>query len=166
MRNTLRISLLMLVFAVPAAPAAHAKEVKVPLDKVPKAVLDAIKAKFPGAKLREAEKETEDGKTTYEVSVEHKGREYSVAATAEGTITEIEREIEIKDLPKAVTDAIKKKYPNGQLEDAEEVTANDRITYEVIVESSKEERKLMLDANGKILEDELEEEEKEEDDEK
>lgn len=164
MRNALAFSLLTLVFAVLTASAANAKEEKVPLDKVPKAVLDAIKAKFPGAKLGEAEKETEDGKTTYEVSLEHKGQAYSVSATAEGKITEVEREIEVKHLPKAVTDAIKKKYPSAELEEAEEVMADERTTYEVVVESSKKERKLTLDASGKILKDEVEEDEDEDDD--
>lgn len=163
MRNVLLTSLLMFGFAVLAVSAAHAKEQKVPLDKVPKAVLDAVKAKFPGAKLEEAEKETVDGKTTFEVSLEYKGCQYSVSATDDGKITEIERDIEIQELPKAVIDAIKKKYPDAELEDAEEVTANDQTTYEVAVESSKEERKLTLDASGKILEDELDDEDDDED---
>lgn len=108
MRKDLALSVLILAFAVLAAgTSARAKEERVPLDRVPKAVVDAVKAKFPDAKLTEAEKKTEDGKTTYEIELEHKGQEYAVSATAEGKITEVEREVEIKDLPKAVTDAIK-----------------------------------------------------------
>src|SRR4051812_785860 len=49
-------------------------EEKVPLAKVPKAALDAVKAKFPGAKLTGAEKEKEDGKDVYEIAITHKGR--------------------------------------------------------------------------------------------
>ncbi len=53
---------------------ARADEVKVPLKDVPKAVLDSIKEKFPRAELTEATKETEDGKTTYEIALKDGGR--------------------------------------------------------------------------------------------
>lgn len=165
MHSVLAPSLLTFSFAVLAVGApAIAKEEKVPLDKVPKAVLDAVKAKFPGAKLTEAEKETKDGKTTYEIGLEQKGQEYTVSATAEGKITEVEREVEIKDLPKAVTDAIKKKYPNAKMEEAEEVTADNKTTYEVIVKNGKKELELRLDAGGKILKEEAEDEDDDDDD--
>src|SRR5207248_1448342 len=41
-----------------AAPAAE----KIPLDKVPPKIMNAVKARFPGAELTSVEKETEDGK--------------------------------------------------------------------------------------------------------
>src|SRR5205085_11412445 len=43
------------------------EEEKVPLDKLPKAVTEAVKKKFPRAELVSAEKEKQDGKTVYEV---------------------------------------------------------------------------------------------------
>lgn len=141
---------------------ALAKEKDIPLDQMPKAVLDVVKAKFPGAKLTEAAKETEDGKTTYEVGLEHKGQEYSVSLTAAGKITEIEREIEIQDLPKAVSDAIKNKYPKGEMEKAEEVTSDGNTTYEVVVEvSDDKDVEVTVDASGKILKEEAEDEDEE-----
>lgn len=146
---------------------ANAEEVDVPLDQVPKAVLDAIKTKFPHAKLTGAAKDTEHGKTTYEVALEYKEHEYSVAATAEGKITEIEREIEVKDLPKAASDAIKKKYPDAKIEKAEEVTANDKTTYEVVVEKSDDtDVEVTVDASGKILSEKAIEEDDDDDDDK
>lgn len=164
MRNTLALSLFRSAFVMLAVAApVNAKEEKVPLDQVPKAVLDAVKARFPSAKLAEAEEETEDGTTTYEIELDHKGQEYTVSATAEGKITEIEREVEIKDLPKAVSDAIKKKYPNAKMEEAEEVTADNKTTYEVAVKNGKKELELTLDASGKILKEEEEDEDEDDD---
>ncbi len=159
MRKVLALSLPTFVFVLLAAGAsANAKEEKVPLDQVPKAVADAVKAKFPGAELTDAEKETADGKTTYEIGLEHKGQKYTVSATAAGIITEIERAMSEKDLPKAVTDAIKKKYPNAKIEGAEEATADNTTTYEVIVKNGKKELELTLDASGKILKEQEEDE--------
>ena len=45
-----------------------AAEEKVALDKVPKAVMEGVKKRFPKAKVTEAAKETADGKTVYEVT--------------------------------------------------------------------------------------------------
>src|SRR5438105_1127074 len=47
---------------------AWAEEEDIPLDKLPKAVVEAVKAKFKGAELVSASEEKDaDGKTTYEV---------------------------------------------------------------------------------------------------
>ena len=40
-----------------------ADEEKIPLDKLPKAVVEAVKKRFPKAEMKEASKEIEDGKT-------------------------------------------------------------------------------------------------------
>jgi uncharacterized membrane protein YkoI len=58
-----------------------------------------------------------------------------------------------------VSEAIKKKYPGAELEEAEEVTADNKTTYEVVVETaSKKDVKVTVDATGKILkEEEIEE---------
>ena len=63
-----RLAGLLIVWAF-----AGADKVKVPLKDVPKAVLDSIKEKFPRAELTEATKETEDGKTTYEIALKDGG---------------------------------------------------------------------------------------------
>lgn len=135
------------------------KDEEIAIGKLPKAVVDAIMAKFPGAQLDEAVKETEDGKTVYEVELKQKQQEYVVSVTPEGKITEVEREIAIKDLPKAVTEALAKKYPKAALRDAEEATADGKITYEIVVAV-----KVTIDANGKILKEDAEEDDDDEDD--
>ncbi len=53
--GTLGLALLALV-GLTAAWADEGKEEKVPLDKLPKAVTDAVKAKFEGAELVSASK--------------------------------------------------------------------------------------------------------------
>jgi uncharacterized membrane protein YkoI len=105
---------------VVSAPA-RADEQKVPLDKVPKAVLNAVKARFPGAELVEAAKETEDGKTVYEVSVKNKGQKIDVTLSSDGAIQLLEKTISAKDLPKAVAAALEAKYPKAKYEIIEEV---------------------------------------------
>ena len=105
---------------VVSAPA-RADEQKVPLDKVPKAVLNAVKARFPGAELVEAAKETEDGKSVYEVSVKNKGQKIDVTLSSDGAIQLLEKTISAKDLPKTVAAALEAKYPKAKYEIIEEV---------------------------------------------
>ena len=64
--------------------ALRADEEKVAIDKLPKAVVDAIKARFAGAELKAAEKETEGGKTVYDVEIKYKGANYKSPSRLRG----------------------------------------------------------------------------------
>lgn len=137
------------------AVAARAEDEKVPLDKVPAAVMKAVKDKFPGAAVKGAEKEVEDGKTTYEIASVHDGHKLDVSVKEDGTIAQVEKEIEAKDLPKAVAEAVKAKYPKGSIKKSEEITEGEKATYEVVVAvDGKKPFEVVLDPKGKILEDE------------
>src|SRR5437868_14351659 len=86
------------------ASAARADDKKVPLDKVPKPVMDAIKARFPGADITSVEKEKEGDKVVYDIELKQQGRKYEMDIQEDGTVLEIEKEV--KDVPEAVTKAV------------------------------------------------------------
>ena len=147
---------------------AHADEEKVALKDVPKAVLDAVKAKFPKAEIKGAEKEVEDGKTTFEVAIEFDERDIDVALKADGKIVEIEREVAVKDLPKAVSDALAAKYPKANVTKAEEITefedGKEEKCFEVLVKTSGEKSvEVKLTPDGKTVKHEDDEDEKDDD---
>lgn len=121
MRTTTRLAVGVVLAAVCAA-CLRADEQAVPLDKVPKAVLDAVKKRFPKAELVEAAKETEGDKVEYEVSLKDGGTKCDVMLTPEGVITLIEKQITAEDLPKAVTKAVEAKYPKAAFKVVEEMT--------------------------------------------
>jgi hypothetical protein len=100
---------------------AEDKEEKIPLDKVPKAVMDAIKTRFPGADVTSVEKETEDGQVVYDVELKHKDRKYEMDIKEDGTILEIEKEMASADVPEAITKAVLAKYPKAKIEEVMEV---------------------------------------------
>jgi uncharacterized membrane protein YkoI len=158
--------LAVVVLVVPALRAADEKEEKVPLDKLPKAVVEAVKAKFAGAILVSAETEKEDGKTVYEVNLKHKGHAIEVTVTPEGKIVSVEKTIAAKDLPEAVADALKKKYPKATIKKVEELSKDDKVTgYEVLlVTSDKKTVEVVFDPTGKITKTESKGEKKEEKD--
>ena len=114
-------SVMMALSLVLVAAATRADEEKTPLDKVPAPALEAVKKRFPGAEMKGASKETEAGKTVYEVTLKDKGLQVEVTVTPEGKLVTIEREIALKDVPEAVRKTFAAKAPNAKLELIEEV---------------------------------------------
>src|SRR5579864_6014289 len=105
----LALSVFVMAMAGIAVQADDDKEEKVPLDKLPKAVLKAVKDKFKGAELVSAQTEKEDGKVFYEINLKDKGHSVDVSVTPDGKIVSIERTLAVKDLPRPVAEAINSK---------------------------------------------------------
>src|SRR5262245_37045236 len=98
MAKRVLMGLCVAVFGVAVwAQTQPAGESKVPLDKVPKAVMDTVKARFPEAKLIGASSEKTDDKLIYEVELEFKGLHHDVTLEPNGTLLLIEREIAFKN---------------------------------------------------------------------
>ena len=143
-----------------AAAGAAEKEKggkKVPLDKVPKKVMDAVKARFPGARITSVEKETADGKVVYDIELTQKGRKYEMDILEDGTVLEVEKEVPAKDVPEAVTKALKAKYPGATVKVVMEVNkVKDRKEtpdhYEVTLETAdKKEVEVIVSLDGKTV---------------
>jgi hypothetical protein len=137
---------------------SQADEQKIDLKDVPKAVLDAVRVKYPRAELKEATKETEkNDEVTYEISLVNQGKKITVSLDRNAKIGEIETEVAIVDLPKTVTDAIAAKYPRATLKKAEEIVeienGKEEKEYEVeIVTSEGKSMEVTVAANGEIEE--------------
>jgi hypothetical protein len=152
MRALATVAVCLFAFAGPV----RADEEKVPLDKVPKAVLEAAKKRFPKAEVVGASKETEKDKTVYEVELKEAGKTIDVTLTPEGVITTIEQQIDAKDLPKAVAEALDKKYPKATYKIVEAVYGvkggkESLDFYEVLlVTAEKKEIEVQILPDGKI----------------
>ena len=134
------------------AAAARADEEPIPLDKLPAAVTKAVKAKFPGATLKEAAKEVEDGVTTYEVSLDDKGTAVDVVLKPDGEVVVVETAIAASDLPEPVARAVKAKYPEAKIKKAERLEEKGETTYEVLLETAPgKSTEVVLAKDGKIL---------------
>ena len=96
-------------------------EVVVPFDSLPDAVKSAAARLLGSEGEMKAEKEIEDGVALYEVEVEKNGQAQSVELTENGDLIEYEAEIPAAQLPPAVLSAIKSKYPNATIREAESV---------------------------------------------
>jgi hypothetical protein len=127
-------------------------EKPVPLDKVPRKVIDAVKAKYPKATIRGASTETDKDKTVYELAITNKKQKIDVSLTPEGKIISIEAEIEMKDVPKKVVKAFESKYPKAKVKLIEEVTKGTMHYYEFqLTNADGETVEASFDPSGKYL---------------
>ncbi len=150
MRSVLLCLAVAAISATCMVSNVRAEEKDVPLEKLPKAVSEAVKKMFPKAemlKASEEEDEEDDDEVVYEVTVKLDGKKIDITVDGKGEIELLEKEIDLKDLPKAVSETLAKMYPDGQAESAEAV-------YEL--EDAKEELEFyevqLKTANGKIVE--------------
>ena len=102
---------------IAADPAQNAApvEVKVKPDELPKAVSDALKARFPALEITSAVKETENGNVVFDIELTQKSRKFESDIKEDGTILEIEKEVDPKNYPKALAASVDAKYPKAKI---------------------------------------------------
>jgi preprotein translocase subunit SecD len=136
--------------------------------EIPKKVMDALKAKFPKAEIHKWTKEKEGDAVVYDIEFKENGRKCEADIKEDGTYVNYEREIAAKDLPKAVTDAVEKKYPKATMKEIMEIMEvkgkEDKLEgYEIVlVTADKKEVEVTIAPDGKVLEDSTDEKKKEE----
>jgi uncharacterized membrane protein YkoI len=102
--------------------AGAAKEEKVEAAQLPKAVSDAVNARFPGLKFTSITKETEaDGRVVYDIELTQKDRKFETDVKEDGTLLEVEKEVAQKDWPKALQGTVEGKFPKATINEVLEV---------------------------------------------
>jgi uncharacterized membrane protein YkoI len=145
--------------------SVRAQETEIKLDQVPKAVMAAAKAKFPGVRIREASKETEEGKTLFELEMTYENRNVDATFQEDGTVVEVETSLRENEVPAAATRAVKDKYPGAKIKLVESVKKgpelkNEPDYYEFhLTLSDKKSAEVQVDARGKIMNTEKKEKE-------
>jgi hypothetical protein len=136
---------------------ASAQETEIPLDQVPKAVMDSARAKFPEAKIKEAAKETEDGKTVFELEMTHENRKMDVTFREDGTLVLTETQVSEKEVPAIVRQAVKDKYPGAKIDLIESVKKGPEAKKEAdyyefhLTKVDKKTAEVEVDREGKVL---------------
>jgi uncharacterized membrane protein YkoI len=143
--------------AMAAEPATNAAptEIKVKPEELPKAVSEALKARFPGLEITSAAKETENGNLVYDIELSQKGRKFESDIKEDGTILEVEKEVAQKDYPKALSSSVDAKYPKGKItiimevnivKDKKETPDHLEVTVQT---ADKQEKELLFKLDGK-----------------
>ena len=134
----------------------HKAEQKLSVSDVPPKVMAAMDTRFRGAQYTSITKEKEKGNTIYDFELMQGGRKYEADVKEDGTIVEIEKAIEQKDLPPQVAEALNKKYPGATYKEVMEkdlVSGKDETPheYEVVLTNSKgKDEEVTVSMQGKI----------------
>ena len=153
--SLLAFACMSMVLAV--ALVAHGQDEKVDPDKLPPKVKDTLKAKFPGATVTTATKTKENNEVIYDIEMTRNGRKHEMDCKEDGTIVNFENEVAPKDLPKAVSDAVKAKYPGAMIRSCMEVmiTKDNKDVveeYEIQIETAdKKEVEVAVSPDGKSV---------------
>ncbi|MDD2635732.1 MAG: PepSY-like domain-containing protein [Bacteroidales bacterium] len=136
---------LMAVFFL-AVGTAVAQDI--PESQVPSLIVNNFKKEFPKATDVEWEREGDIYNVDFEIGL---FTDYEAWFTASGTLIKCSMEIPAGDLPKAVTNSIKKEYKGYRIDEAKKIIKNGVETYEVEIEKGNDERELVYSKNGKLI---------------
>jgi hypothetical protein len=141
------------------APVALRAQETPNLDSIPKAVMAALKARFPAAEIHKWTREQEGDTVLYDIEFRQGDRKFEADIGEDGAIHNWEREIAAADLPDVVRKAVETRYPNATLGAIMAITA---VTdgrealegYEIVLDAAgKGEVEVTVAPDGKILED-------------
>jgi len=150
-KSVLAVAVLIFVLALAGACFAQEKEAKIAARDVPAAVMTAFHTAYPKAEIKGTAKETENGKTYFEIESVDGGMSRDLLYLADGTVAEIEEGIDPASLPGPVKAAADVKYPQGKIVKAEKTTRDAAVTYELQIATGKTKANLTLDPSGKII---------------
>ncbi len=149
----------VLVAVLLAMPAAGAQDKDGPdVKKIPPKVMDALKQKFPKAKIKKWTKEKEDGKVFYDIEFQQENKDFEADIKANGTIHNWEKAIPEKSLPAKAKKTVQKKYPKATLKEVMQVTAvfegkDLLVGYEIVLSTTdKKSVEITVGSDGKVIE--------------
>lgn len=135
---------------------------KVPLDKIPAKVKEAIKAKYPKAEIVSAAKGDVDGTKVYEFALKEGDRKWEAAFTLEGKFHSSEEVLTEAQLPAKVKEAFRKKYPDAKVLAYEKAIegegTSEKVIYEILIEKGKDKVEVQIAPDGKIVGEEVKKE--------
>ena len=137
-----------------AAHWAFGAEKALDVDDIPAKVREALKAKWPKAKIEHAASDEVKGRTVYGFELSEgagqKSRKWLASFNADGKLRESREELKPGDLPKPVLQGLQKKFPVIQKAAVERITEGEGKTAKVTYEF-KFAMQVNVDASGKII---------------
>jgi hypothetical protein len=140
------------------ASATRAQEEKIPLHRVPRAVITSAKVKFPGAEIKQATKQTEDGVSVFALGMRHHRHNVDVTFKVDGTVVLVETDVLAKEVPRVVLQAVLQSYPGATVRGAVSVNKGPEVKkqadyYQFYLLTAGERPALVkVDPDGKVLE--------------
>lgn len=139
-------------FLLLAALPARAQEQRVTAADLPAAVRAAADAQSKGATVRGYSRETENGRVQYEVELMVAGCSRDVTIGVDGTVLEIEQQLDLDSLPAAVLAALRKKAGTGRITRVESLTKGGTlVAYEAAILNAGRRSEVQVGPDGTVL---------------
>jgi Putative beta-lactamase-inhibitor-like, PepSY-like len=139
-------SLLILFYFVGLTVSANGQVI--PQSQVPPVVLKAFQEKFGSATDVKWETKTELYKAEFKVNK----RGHDVWIDKTGKITKTKEDFPKKDLPAAIQQQITSEFKAYKLDDADKIEMDGKIFYQVELDGTSDDRKVLFSADGKVQE--------------
>jgi len=120
----------------------------IPQSQVPPAVLKAFQGKFASAP--EVKWETKGELYKAEFKVDKRGHDVWIDKT--GKITKYKQDFPKKDLPANIQQQIANEFKAYKLDDADKIEMDGKVFYQVELDGTTNDRKVLFSADGKIQE--------------
>lgn len=151
MRHKFRFALVAattLIFLLPCI----AQEEKLEKSDLPAAVQKTADRESNGATIRGYSTEVDNGRREYEMETMVNGHSRDVSIAADGTVLEIEEQVEMKDLPQDVQRTLRAKAGHGTITKIESLTKHGKlVAYEAQLRSKGNYYEIQVGPNGKSL---------------
>lgn len=135
-----------------AVSLAFAAETKIKRSDLPAAVERTVQEQSTGAIIKGFAKEVEHGQVEYEIEMTVNGHGKDVAMAKDGTVLEIEEEVDQNSLPAAVRSALLGRAKDAKITKAESVTKKGKIvSYEATVTKGASTREIAVGPGGEKL---------------
>ncbi len=118
----------------------------IPKSQVPSVVLNAFQSKFANATDVEWELKGDDYKAEFEIGK----RDHDVWIDKSGNIKKHKEDFPKSELPAAIKQKLQSDFPNYKIDDADKVEMEGKVFYQIELEGNNEERKILLNADGKV----------------
>ena len=116
----------------------------IPASKVPSVVKNAFEQQYADA----VDVEWEKRKDNFEVDFEIANVDYAVLYNPEGQFLMAKKDIAETELPAPVAEKIALDHPDHYIDDVETIEVNGRVLYQVELEGSVRDRKVVYTADG------------------
>ena len=148
--KTVVLAMFVAGFLVTAGVQAQEKHIK--RSELPAAVQKTVDEQSKGATIRGYAKETEDGKLEYEVEMTVDGHSKDVSMAPDGTVLEVEEQVDFDKLPAAVKEGLQAKAGKGKIAKVESIVKQGAlVAYEAKVLTAGKRSEVQVGSDGKPL---------------
>ena len=149
----MKISAIFLVFAIllTSGLMAAKEEGKLKRSDVPEVVLKAFEKVCPDAEATNFSREFVEGQARYGIETEVAGFEKDYTFLADGTLLQKDEDILVQSLSDKIVESIMKAYPEGEINEADKITRDTTVEFNVVVAVGDIDYELRVSTEGIIL---------------